>query len=37
LILGECLGPSAEAVALQLLDDLAQTLILVTLGDKHRP
>ncbi len=37
LIFRQRLGPAAEAVALQLLDDLAQPLVLVTLGDQHRP
>ena len=37
LIFRQRLGPAAEAVALHLLDDLAQPLVLMTLGDQHRP
>ena len=37
LIFRQRLGPAAEAVALQLLDDLAQPLVLVTLGDAASP
>lgn len=36
LIDGKALGPAAEAVALQFLDDLAQPLVLGALSGKHR-
>jgi hypothetical protein len=36
LVLRQALGPAAEAMALQLLDDLAQPLILRARGQKHR-
>ena len=36
LILGQRLGPAAEAMALQLLDDLAQPIVLGPLGEEHR-
>lgn len=36
LVLRQALGPPAEAMALQLLDDLAQPLVLRALGQKHR-
>jgi hypothetical protein len=35
LIFGQCLGPAAKA-PLQLLDDLAQPLVLHPLGEQHR-
>ena len=36
LVLGQGLGPAAEAVALQFLDDLPQPLALGPLGQEHR-
>ena len=36
LILGQALGPPAEAMTLELPDDLAQPLALQPLGDQHR-
>ena len=36
LVFRQRLGPAAEAVALQLLDDLAQPLVLAPLGQQHR-
>ena len=36
LFLGQGLGPAAKAMTLQLLDDLAQSLALRTLGKQHR-
>ena len=36
LIFGQRLGPAAEAMPLQFLDDLAQPLVLAPLGEQHR-
>lgn len=36
LLLGKCLGLPAKAMTLQFLDDLAQPLALVPLGQQHR-
>lgn len=36
LLDGQALGPAAEAVTLQFLDDLAQPLVLGALGREHR-
>jgi hypothetical protein len=36
LLLRQGLGPAAEAVALQFLDDLPQPLALGALGQEHR-
>jgi len=36
LILGQRLGAPAESMALQFLDDLAQSLVLHPLGNQHR-
>ena len=36
LIVGQALGPPAEAMTLELPDDLAQPLALRPLGDQHR-
>jgi hypothetical protein len=36
LVLGQGLGPVAEVVALQFLDDLPEPLALGTLGQEHR-
>ena len=37
LIFRQRLRAATEAVALHLLDDLAQPLVLMTLGNQHRP
>ena len=36
LAFGQALGPAAEAMTLQFLDDLAQPFVLGALGDEHR-
>ena len=36
LVLGQRLRPAAEAMPLQLLDDLAQPVVLNSLGEQHR-
>jgi len=36
LVLGQRLRPAAEAVPLQFLDDLAQPVVLNSLGEQHR-
>jgi hypothetical protein len=35
LVFGQCLGPAAKAMTLQLLDDLTQPLTLSPLGQEH--